>query len=136
VAALHKRDAAHDFSARLIAGLRRNAIVPSPILVEADHMIRSRIGDFAARRFLKSAAGGSFEVAYLTPGLMRRAIELDTQYADLGLGFADGSVMAIAERHELPILTFDFADFRATESAAGPWHLAVDEHIYQRAVAQ
>ena len=42
--------------------------------------------------------------------------------------------MAIAERHELPILTFDFRDFRATESAAGPWRLAIDEHAYRRSV--
>ena len=84
---------------------------------------------------MKSVAGGTHEVAYMTPGLMRRAVELDSRYADLGLGFADACVMAIAERHELPILTFDFADFRATESAAGPWRLAIDEHAYRRAVA-
>ena len=39
---------------------------------------------------------------------MRRAAELDRRYADLNLGFVDTSVMAIAERREMPILTFDF----------------------------
>ena len=52
----------------------------------------------------------------------------------MSLGFVDTCVMAIAERHELPILTFDFADFRATESATGPWRLAVDENAYMQAI--
>lgn len=42
--------------------------------------------------------------------------------------------MAIAERHEMPILTFDFADFRATESASGPWRLLVDESAFRKAI--
>lgn len=117
-----------------MAGLRRNAIIPSPVLVEVDHLVRSRAGSSAARKFLESAAGGTHEIAYLTSGLMRRAVELDDRYADLGLGFVDACVMAIAERRDLPILTFDFADFRATESAAGPWRLALGEHDFQRAV--
>jgi hypothetical protein len=34
----------------------------------------------------------------------------------------------------MPILTFDFGDFRATESSSGPWHLALDEHAYREAL--
>ena len=71
------------------------------------------------------------EIAFATQGLMRRAVELDTKYADLNLGLVDACVMAIAERHELPIFTFDFADFRATESASGPWRLAVGEDVFR-----
>jgi predicted nucleic acid-binding protein len=41
---------------------------------------------------------------------------------------------SIAERHELPIFTFDFADFRATESASGPWRLAIDEDVFRREI--
>jgi predicted nucleic acid-binding protein len=69
--------------------------------------------------------------AFLAPKLMQRAVEFDEQYADLNLGFADGAVMAYAERHDLPILTFDFADFRATRSTRGPWKLVVDEARYR-----
>ena len=93
-----------------------------------------RLGGSAARTFLKEVAGGTHEVAYLSAGLLRRAVELDNRYADLNLGFSDTCLMAIAERHELPILTFDFADFRATESASGPWHLFLEEHAYRTAV--
>lgn len=117
-----------------MARLRRSAVLPSPVLVEADHLIRARAGAASARMFLKSIAEGAHEVAYMTAGLMRRARELDAKYADLNLGFVDACVMAIAERREMPIFTFDFTDFRATESASGPWRLAIDEHIFEREI--
>jgi len=33
--------------------------------------------------------------------------------------------MALAERDDLPILTFDFRDFRATQPRRGYWRLVV-----------
>lgn len=135
VSAFDARDSAHLVAAPLIAKLRRRALIPTPVLVEVDHFVRSRVGGGAARAFLESVAAGTFETAYLTAGLLRRASELDHRYADLDLGFADACVMAIAERHELPIFTFDFADFRATESSSGPWRLVLDESDYRAALA-
>jgi uncharacterized protein len=134
VSAIDRRDPAQKMAVIALGRLGRHAIVPIPVVVEVDHLVRKRVGAAAARRFLKNIAGGSHEVAHATVGLMRRAVELDRKYADLNLGVVDGCVMAIAERHDLPIFTFDFADFRATESANGPWRLAVDERLYQREV--
>jgi uncharacterized protein len=131
IASMDRRDFAHGAAVHLMSQLRRDAVVPTPVLVEVDHILGSRAGSAAARKFQRAIAGGVHEVAYLSAGLLRRAVELDHRYADLGLGFVDTCVMAIAERHELPILTFDFADFRATESAQGPWRLAIDEHVYR-----
>lgn len=131
VSALDARDSAHGFAGPLLTGLRRQALIPTPVLAEVDYFVSKRVGGYAARTFLKEVAGGTHDVAYLTAGLLRRAVELDDRYADLNLGFADTCLMAIAERHELPILTFDFADFRATESASGPWRLVLDESGYR-----
>ena len=131
VSAIDRRDAAHKIAAPLIARLHRDAIVPTPVLVEVDHILSSRAGHRAARAFIRATTGGEREIAYLSAGLVRRAAELDNQFADLELGFVDTCVMAIAERHGLPILTFDFTDFRATESASGPWRLALTEHAYR-----
>jgi uncharacterized protein len=136
VAAIDGRDSAHRVAAPLIAQLRRNAIIPTPVLVEVDHLARSRVGKGPTRAFFKATIGGEREIAYLSAGLLRRAGELDNRYADLNLGFVDTCLMAIAERHELPILTFDFADFRATESSSGPWRLVIDEHTYHAAVGR
>jgi len=136
VSAIDRRDAAHEVAATLIGKLRRNAVVPTPVLVEVDQILRNRAGHAAARAFLKATAGGEREIAYMSAGLVRRATEFDRQYADLELGFVDACVMAFAERHELPIFTFDFRDFRATESAAGPWRLVLDEQAYQEITAR
>jgi predicted nucleic acid-binding protein len=105
-------------------------------LVEVDQLARSRVGEGPARAFLKGTVDGEREIAHISAGLVRRAAELDRQYADLSLGFVDACVMAIAERHELPILTFDFRDFRATESQAGPWRLVLDEQAYREITAR
>lgn len=136
VSALDARDSAHRFAGPLLAKLRRQALIPTPVLAEVDYFVSKRVGGFAARTFLQEVAGGTHEVAYLSAGLLRRAVELDDRYADLDLGFADTCLMAIAERHELPILTFDFADFRATESASGPWRLVLDENAYRVATTR
>jgi predicted nucleic acid-binding protein len=136
VAAIHSGDSAHEMAKAAMGKLRRNAVLPSPVLVEADHLIRARSSPMAARLFLRAVARGHHEVAYMTANLLRRASELDDKYADLKLGFVDTSVMAIAERHEMPIFTFDFRGFRATESANGPWRLAIDERVYEREVGR
>jgi len=39
--------------------------------------------------------------------------------------------MALAERKDLPVLTFDFEDFRATTPKRGHWDLVVDEARYR-----
>jgi hypothetical protein len=43
--------------------------------------------------------------------------------------------MALAERHDLPILTFDFEHFRATRPRRGYWRLVVDEARYAESAA-
>ena len=42
--------------------------------------------------------------------------------------------MAVAERDDLPILTFDFEHFRATRPRRGFWQLVVDEARYADSV--
>ena len=111
----------------LVASYGRSLVVPTPVLAEADYLLRSRVGLHAARAFLAAIADGEHEVAFLSPGLLRRAVEIDQRYPELDLGIADTSVMAVAERHDLPILTFDFKDFRAATPTGGDWPLVVDE---------
>jgi len=136
ISAIDEDDPAYEMATAALGWLRRSAIVPSPVMVEVDHLARRRVGAAAARTFMKTVVGGAHEIAFVTQGLMRRAVELDGKYADLNLGLVDACVMAIAERQELPIFTFDFADFRATESASGPWRLAIGEDVFQREIHQ
>jgi hypothetical protein len=114
--------------------LGRDLLIPEPVIVEVDQLLRSRVGSHAARLFLEAIAAGEHQIINLTPRLLRRAVELDAAFADLDLGYADAAVMATAERDDLPILTFDFEHFRATRPAHGYWRLVIDEQRYQRHV--
>jgi uncharacterized protein len=114
-----------------VSELGRDLLVPEPVIVEVDQLLRSRVGSHAARLFLESVAAGEHSVVSVSPRLLRRAVALDAAYADLDLGYTDATVMAIAERDRLPILTFDFTHFRATRPERGFWQLVIDEHRYQ-----
>lgn len=105
-------------------------MVPLPVAVEVDQLLRASTDNRAALAFLAALADAEHEVAYLSPALLRRAVEFDRRHADLDLGLADSAVMAVAERYELAILTFDFAHFRAARPAKGFWRLVVDEARY------
>lgn len=130
---MNARDRAHRLAAALVTELGRDLVVPDPVLVEVDQLLRSRVGDGAARAFLAAIAAGEHSVACLSSGLLRRAVEIDATFADLGVGFVDAAVMAVAERHDLPVLTFDFQHFRATRPERGYWRLVIDESRYQHA---
>jgi predicted nucleic acid-binding protein len=130
LAATHRDDPAHKLAATVVTALGANLVVLSPVVVEVDQLLRSRLGPRVARSFLSALAAGEHTAAFLSPGLLRRATEIDARFADLDLGFVDASVMAYAERHDLPILTFDFEDFRAATPQRGYWRLVVDERRY------
>jgi predicted nucleic acid-binding protein len=107
-----------------------------PVAVETDQLLRARVRPHAARLFLASLTAGEHEVAFLSAGLLRHAVEIDARFADLDLGLADAAVMAYAERHDLPVLTFDFEHFRATCPRTGFWRLVIDEARYAEATGR
>lgn len=134
VAAANRRDRAHALSAALVTQLGRELVVLDPVVVEVDQLLRGRVSRRAAMAFLEALAAGEHRVDWMTPGLLRRAVQIDRRYEDLDLGFVDAAVMAYAARHDLPILTFDFDHFRAAPPEEGYWRLVVDEHRYREAV--
>jgi uncharacterized protein len=117
-----------------VTRLGRDLIVPGAVMVEVDQLLRSRVGGHAARLFLAALAAGEHGVAFSSAALLRRAAEIDARFADLGLGLVDASVMALAERHQHAILTFDFEHFRAAPPPSGYWRLVIDEARYARAI--
>ncbi len=48
------------------------------------------------RALMRDLAPGAFTYAPPALGLLERAIDIDRQYADLGLGLVDASVVALA----------------------------------------
>ena len=134
ISAVQSDDAAHPLARELVGALGRELVVLMPVLAEVDYMVRKRAGAEPGRRLLRAIREGEHTAAFLTPGLLARAVEIDAQYAHLELGFVDASIMAFAERHKLPILTFDFRHFRATKPAKGDWRLLLDEGTLARAL--
>ena len=131
MAAANRRDRAHPLAAALVTELGRDLLVPDVVLVEVDQLLRARISTDAAQLFLGAIASGEHSAVFLSPALLRRAAEIDGRFSDLDLGPVDAAVMAVAERHNLPILTFDFKHFRATQPRHGSWRLVVDEDRYR-----
>jgi hypothetical protein len=134
LAAANRRDKAHALAAALVDRLGPDLLVPLPVAVETDHLLRRAVSHRSAQLFLDDLKAGFHAVGYLTQRLLERAVELDATYASLNLGLVDTSVMAIAEKLDAPVLTFDFRAFRATTSAVGHWRLLVDEDRYRELV--
>jgi uncharacterized protein len=132
VAAANQRDRAYRLAAALVTELGRDLLVPEAVVVEVDQLLRSRVSTKAARLFLAALAAGEHTVATGSPAVLRRAVAIDAQFADLNLGYADAVVMAVAARDRLPILTFDFQHFRAAPPEHGYWELVIDEHRYSQ----
>jgi hypothetical protein len=108
--------------------LARYLLVPDPVLVEIDALLRRRVSPTAARSFMENVGSHGIRRVALDEALFARALQYDQTYADLNLGLVDAAVMALAERERSAILTLDFRDFRATRPLRGGfWRLVVDE---------
>ena len=135
VAAADRGDAAHRLTLGLMRALAAVMLVPDAVVAEVDYLIRKRVSSDAARAFLEDVRSGAYVRVALSDELFGRAVGYDERNADLGLGIADSSVMALAEDERAAILTFDFADFRATRPLRGDfWRLVIDEDEFRRLV--
>ncbi len=133
IAAASRTDAFHLLARRLVAAAGRDLIVPDPVAVEVDWMLRDRVDTSTARRFLGSLVSGALQRMTLPPSLFAEATAIDGMYADLDLGLVDASVMAVAQALDATVLTFDFTHFRAAMPKRGrPWRLMIDEAEYER----
>jgi uncharacterized protein len=55
----------------------------------------------------------AYEIPHVAAGDLARALEIDTRYADLGIGLTDASLVVLAARYGTrDLLTFDERVFR------------------------
>ena len=103
----------------------RTRYVPGLVLAEVDYFLREERA--AMRAFMSDLARGAFSYAPPTPSILVRAMEIDRQYADLGLGLVDGSIVALAEELGVTRLaTRDVRHFVAVRLRRGhPFELVV-----------
>lgn len=118
----------HLFAAELLARLGRDVIVPWPVLVEVDLLLRARGHAAAAITFAESLAAGIHRLESPTAGELERSLRLAKRYPDSGADIPDLIVMAMASQRRASVLTWDFRHFRAVVLRRGHhWPLVVDE---------
>ncbi|SDY94363.1 hypothetical protein SAMN05661080_05098 [Modestobacter sp. DSM 44400] len=99
VAVANERDSDHELAVELVASLSDEVlVVPPTVIAEVSYLIGDRLGARAEVGFLRAFGTGELRLAELTVADVARMADLAEQYADLGLGGTDASVVAIAER--------------------------------------
>lgn len=73
-------------------------MLPATVLSEVGHLLGRDLGTGAEARFIRSIAGGDFQLVNLEPIDIIRMAELVEQYRDAKLDTTDASVIAISER--------------------------------------
>lgn len=118
----------HRFAVELLTQLGRNVMVPWPVLVEVDLLMRSRGHENAALRFADSLFAGVHQLDAPTFQELELALRLARRYRGSGADLPDLSVMAMASVRKASILTWDFRHFRAVVLRRGHhWPLVVEE---------
>lgn len=113
-------DAHHSAVRAAVAGIREPLHVPMACLGELDYLLREHLGVRAELDFLLAIERGRFVLEALTLVDIPRCKELIAKYESLGLGLADASVVAVAERLKTRrIMTVDWRDFSVVRSARG-----------------
>jgi len=96
----------------------RARYIPGLVLAEVDYFLRNERKAMAA--LMRDLARGAFTYAGPTLGSLARAIVIDRQYADLGLGLVDASIVALAEEVGVRRLaTRDVCHFSAVRLRGG-----------------
>lgn len=92
----------------------RARYVPGLVLAELDYFLRDERP--AMRAFMADLERDAFTYAPPTPAHLRRAMEIDSRYADLKLGLVDASIVALAE--QLGVVRLATRDLRHFEAVA------------------
>lgn len=91
-------------------------LIPAPVIPEVDYLLGDRIGFRAQEIFYLGLTEGHYRVVDLPSRSYSRILELNRQYQDLGLGFVDAAILALAEALGLGrIATTDRKHFGAVE---------------------
>jgi uncharacterized protein len=108
-------------AARRVLLDERQPLVLSPLIAaEVDYFLQVRGRRSGNAGFIRDLAAGRYEVPCLVPGDFALMAELNEQYADLGAGLADLSIVVLAQRYKTTrILTLDQRHFRTLKPLQG-----------------
>lgn len=98
IATMNADEARHaECVAALAASATERALLPTTILAEAMSLARQRYGLTAQRRLWAGLLSSAIETVAVDSAALARARSIDEQYADVGFGFADATLLACVE---------------------------------------
>jgi predicted nucleic acid-binding protein len=118
-ALLDRRDQNHNTAANwYLDSLPALATTPL-ILAEVDHLVGSRAGYAAQQAWRRDLEVGVYDVTWWSEAT-RESVKIAEKYAEMGVGLADASLVALAARlGVVEIATFDERHFRAMRPETG-----------------
>jgi predicted nucleic acid-binding protein len=97
---------------------RSDLAIVAPAVAETAWLVEDRLGPQAEAAFLRLVISVRFDIVDLVPGDYDRCLELIETYDDLGLGFVDASIIAVAERlGQSTLATLNRRDFAVVRPA-------------------
>jgi uncharacterized protein len=112
VALLVREDPDHERCVDVVGDIDEELVVPGPTLVEIDYWLRKYRAVRGWQRFVDEIADGRYRLHSGDERDVQRAAALEVEYADLGLGFVDASVIATCETlGETKVATLDRRHF-------------------------
>jgi hypothetical protein len=111
--ALDRDEPDHAACRALLENSDERLVIPSPVLPELDHLIRSRLHPDLLLGVLDDIADGVYHMENLTAEDYARVRQICERYSDARIGFVDASVLAVVERlNEPKLATLDHRHFR------------------------
>jgi predicted nucleic acid-binding protein len=102
----------HSACVQVAQRLDSRLIVPITVVPEAAYLIARRISHRAMQIFLRKLQNPHWQIENITAADFERATQVLDVYQDAELDFADGTIVAVAERLNVEtILTLDRRDF-------------------------
>ncbi|MFL5319080.1 MAG: type II toxin-antitoxin system VapC family toxin [Myxococcaceae bacterium] len=112
-ASIDRDEPDHAAVRRVLESERGPVHVPELVLAELDYLILTRLTREVELTFLDDLLSGAYQREALSDADLRRSMQVIERYADHKLGLTDASVLATAERLNVPrILTLDERHFR------------------------
>ncbi len=118
VAYMNAADDQHEAVTRWLDDADDDLATTPLIVAEVDHLIAARGGPTALRALRADLLAGAYLVEWW-PAAIASSVKVAERYADTGLGLADASLVALAERlATVEIATLDERHFRVARPLA------------------
>lgn len=116
-----RSDSWHERARTLMLAEDGGLVLPAPVIPEVDHLLGVRLGPKSRRTFYAGILDGSYMVADLPLASYSRVAAINRQFEDLGLGFVDAAIAALAE--SMPLKRVATTDRRHFEPLAAVFRL-------------